>query len=90
MRITFELTEDEDVLTAMVAICNAHGVRVASLFSFHHRDVRTGARRRLGTMRIAGRVPEALVDAIWRSRHRVLAVVDRSPGDEPNRVLRAG
>jgi len=91
VRITFELTEDEDVFAAMVAICTAHGVRVASLFSFHHRDARTDARRRLGTIRIAGCVPEALVDAIWRSRHRVLAVVDRpAGGDQPNRVLRAG
>lgn len=91
VRITFDLTEDEDVLAAMVAICNAHHVRIASLFSFHHRDARTGERRRLGVMRIAGHVPDALVDAIWSSRHRVLAVVRRSADmAEPNRVVRAG
>ncbi len=90
VRITFELAEDEDVLAAMLEVCAAYPVRIASLFSFHHRDARTGERRRLGVMRLAGHVPDALVDAIWRSRHRVLAVVARSPGSpEPNRVVRA-
>jgi hypothetical protein len=29
-------------------------------------------------MRIAGDVPDAVVDAIWKSRHRVLTVVRRA------------
>jgi len=84
VRITFELAEDEDALAAMLETCAAYPVRIGSVFSFHHRDARTGERRRLGVVRLAGEVPDALVDAIWRSRHRVLAVVAREPA-EPRR-----
>ncbi|MCC6849741.1 MAG: CBS domain-containing protein [Deltaproteobacteria bacterium] len=83
VRITFELDEGEDVVATMLAVCRGHHARIASLFSFHHRDARTGDRRRLGVIRLAGDVPEAIVDAVWRSRHRVLTVVRRAAaGDE--------
>lgn len=82
VRITFELDEDEDVVATMLELCEGRAARIASLFSFHHRDSRTGDRRRLGVMRIAGDVPEPVVDAIWRSRHRVLSVMRREESDE--------
>lgn len=82
VRITFELDEGEDVVATMLDLCDGHAARIASVFAFHHRDSRTGDERRLGVMRIAGDVSEALVDAIWKSRHRVLAVVRRAPVDD--------
>ena len=82
VRITFELEEGEDVVATMLELCGASGARISSLFSLHHRDSRTGDRRRLGVMRITGDVPEAIVDAIWRSRHRVLSVIRRDESDE--------
>jgi acetoin utilization protein AcuB len=75
VRVTFELGEEDDVTTTMVAVCGAHGARIASVLSFHHEDARTGERRRLGVVRLAGAVAPALLDAIWASRHRVLSVV---------------
>lgn len=85
VRVTFELDEGEDVVATMLAACAGQRARIASLFSFHHRDARTGDRKRLGVMRIAGDVPDAVVDAIWKSRHRVLAVVrrDAASDEEP-------
>ncbi|MCC6763203.1 MAG: CBS domain-containing protein [Deltaproteobacteria bacterium] len=82
VRITFELDEAEDVVGTMLQVCGGRDARIASLFSFHHRDARTGDRRRLGVMRIAGDVPEAVVEAIWKSRHRVLSVVRRAASDD--------
>ena len=73
--MTFDLDEDEDVTATMVELCGAHQARVSSILSFHHRDPRTGDRRRLGVVRLPGAVPAGLVDAIWASRHRVLSVV---------------
>jgi hypothetical protein len=73
-RITFELGEDEDLLTTITALCAGQPVRIASCFAFHHDDPRSGERR-LGVARLAGDASEALLDALWRSHHRVLAVV---------------
>jgi acetoin utilization protein AcuB len=73
-RITFALDEAADVAPTMVALCGAHGAPITSLFSFHHRDHRTGERRRLGVLRLAGTVSERLLDAIWKSGYRVLSV----------------
>lgn len=86
VRITFELDENEDVVATMLDLCSGHEARIASVFSFHHCDSRTGDERRLGVVRIAGDVPESLVDAIWKSRHRVLAVVRRAPVEDDDDV----
>jgi acetoin utilization protein AcuB len=77
VRITFDLGEDEDVMETMVGLCRQPGIRIASLFSFHHRDDRNDERRRLGVVRLAGAVPDELLDAIWKSHHRVLSVIRR-------------
>lgn len=73
VRITFELGEDEELLTTLTALVAAHRVRIASSFSFHHEDPRAG-RRRLGVVRLIGEASPGLIDALWRSHHRVLAV----------------
>ncbi len=74
VRVTFELDEDEELLPTLVPLCDAHRTRVASVFSFHHRDARSGDLRRLGIVRLDGDAPQEFLDALWKSRHRVLAV----------------
>ena len=72
-RVTFDLDENEDVTDTVGALCRAHGARIATVLSFHHRDRRTGERKRLGVVRIqGGEAP--LLDALWASHHRVLSV----------------
>ncbi|MEB2283536.1 MAG: hypothetical protein B6D46_07180 [Polyangiaceae bacterium UTPRO1] len=78
VRVTFELDEGEDAVAAMLELCRGYDVRIAGILSFHHRDARTGDRRRLGVLRLAGDVPEAVVDAIWRSHRRVFTVMRRT------------
>lgn len=73
VRVTFELGEDEELLPTLSALVATQPVRIASLFSFHHDDPRVG-RRRLGVVRLVGEASPRLVDALWRSHHRVLAV----------------
>jgi acetoin utilization protein AcuB len=73
VRVTFELAEDEDVLPTLAALVAAYPVRIASCFSFHHEDARAG-RRRLGVVHLIGEASPQLIDALWRSHHRVLAV----------------
>jgi acetoin utilization protein AcuB len=80
VRVTFELAEDEELVPAVMALAGDLPLRTASLFSFHHRDARDGGTRRIGVARLVGEAPEALLDALWRSHHRVLAVV-RCPAD---------
>jgi len=74
LRVTFELEDDEDVTATMVELYRKHGVRLTSLLAFHHSDRRSGQRRRLAVARLEGAASEALLDAIWKSGHRVLAV----------------
>jgi acetoin utilization protein AcuB len=74
VRVTFDLAEDEDVTDTIGELCRAHGARVASIMSFHHRDRRTGDRKRLGVVRLQGG-EAALLDALWGSHHRVLSVM---------------
>ncbi len=80
VRVTFERGEDEDLLPTITTLCAGLPVRIASCFSFHHDDPRAGERR-LGVARLVGDASEGLLDALWRSHHRVLAVVP-CPSDD--------
>ncbi len=75
VRITFELGDDEELVPTVTGLCAAHPFRIGSLFSFHHRDPHDDRVRRLGVARLIGDAPPELLDALWRSHHRVLAVV---------------
>ena len=79
VRVTFELGEDEDAIATVLLIAKRHNMRVASFFSLHHSDARDLTERRLGVVRLVGDASEAVVEAIWRSGHRVVSVLPLSP-----------
>ena len=79
LRVTFELAPDEDVVATMVEICRTRRATMTGIAAFDHDDRRAGARRRLAVVRIATTEPDAVLDAIWASHHRVIAV-DRHAG----------
>ena len=81
VRVTFDLDENEDVTATVADLGDEHGVQLSSIFSLHHHDRRTGDRWHLGVVRLRG-VSERFLDALWRSYHRVLSVVE-TPGREP-------
>jgi hypothetical protein len=74
VRITFELAEDEELVSTVAGLCTDYALRIGSLFSFHHRDAHDGRTRRLGVARLIRDAPADLVDGLWGSHHRVLAV----------------
>jgi acetoin utilization protein AcuB len=82
VRVTFELAEDEELVSTVAGLCADSALRIGSLFSFHHRDAADGPTRRLGVARLIGDAPAELVDGLWRSHHRVLAVVPCPSGPE--------
>jgi acetoin utilization protein AcuB len=75
VRVTFELGEEEDALADLLAIAERHHMRLVSFFSLQHSDKRTQAERRLGVVRLVGPAPDAAVEAIWKSGHRVVSVL---------------
>jgi acetoin utilization protein AcuB len=75
VRVTFELDDEEDVATTMLDLCRRHGLRLTSLLDFRHADRRSGQERRLAVVRLEGTATDAVLDAIWKTHHRVLAVV---------------
>ena len=75
LRVTFELGDDEDVAETMLDLCRRHGLMLTSLLDFRHADRRSGQQRRLAVVRLEGATSDAVLDAIWKAHHRVLAVV---------------
>jgi acetoin utilization protein AcuB len=76
VRVTFDLGENEDPLTAIASAASRHGVEIASVLSLRHEG------RRLASVRLVGPSVDALVDELWRSGHRVLTV-ERAVGVQP-------
>ncbi len=91
LRVTFELDHDEDVAATMLDLCRRHGLVLTSLLDFRHADRRSGGQRRLAVVRLEGAATDAVLDAIWKAHHRVVAVVrSADPGDEaPRRTATA-
>jgi acetoin utilization protein AcuB len=76
VRVTFDVTPDEDVFGEVAALALRHRMRVTSLLSMRHDD------RRLAVVRVVGSRGEAFVDDVWRAGHRVLSVLRT---EEPGR-----
>lgn len=68
-RITFAVTENEDVFKAITPIALNLGVRIVSLMTVDQAD------RKLCVVRIAGTAQDAVIDALWTSGHTILNVL---------------
>jgi acetoin utilization protein AcuB len=69
LRITFDVSADEDAVLLAVELARRHGLRLASI-STHARD-----ERRYAIVRLVGSEPAGLVDELWRTGHRVVSVL---------------
>jgi acetoin utilization protein AcuB len=82
LRASFELDDgddDDDVVRALLATCDRHGMRLASMLTFRHPDRETGEQRRLGAARLVGRERPEVVDEIWATCRRVRRIVRSDP-----------
>ncbi len=66
--VTFDVSDGEDVLAIVQSLAARHRVRVASVLSFEHDG------RRYAVARLAGDGTRRVVDDVWQSGHRVVAV----------------
>lgn len=71
VRLTFDLSKDEDALNFLTSLARRFNVRIASLMtsSYEGKD--------LGVLRVHGDNLEPFVDSLWDSGHRVLSVLDQ-------------
>ena len=69
LRITFDLTQDEDPVRFALDLAKRHGLRLASI-STHSRE---GQRKAI--VRLVGAEPPGLVEDLWKTGHRVLSVL---------------
>jgi acetoin utilization protein AcuB len=78
VRVTFDLSNDEDAVGKVFDLGRRHGLRVASVLSMLHDG------KRMGVVRLAGIGGQGFVDAFRKSGHRVLSVIhDGGPGQRP-------
>jgi acetoin utilization protein AcuB len=68
VRITFTLTEGEDVLPLLAEISKKHAVRVSSFLSMPRHEPP------LAVVQLAGEHVESALEDVWKSRHRVMHV----------------
>jgi acetoin utilization protein AcuB len=68
IRITFDITKGEDVVTAMAELGKRHHLQVASVISLQHGETR------LAVVRLLGREFDRFIDQVWKSGHRVLSL----------------
>jgi acetoin utilization protein AcuB len=80
LRVSLELDEGDDVVHELLAVGERHGMRLASVLTFHHADPEGGGVRRYGVARLVGRESEALIDEIRSTCRRVRRIV-RAEGE---------
>jgi acetoin utilization protein AcuB len=69
IRITFDLTESENVLSFLAEAAQKYGLALSSFITFHDGD------RRMAVASVRGRRAQDLVDELWESGHRVVSVL---------------
>ena len=69
VRITFDLTEGEDVVSFLVETVRKNGLSLRSFIAFHDDD------RRMAVASVRGRRVDDLVGELWKSGHRVVSVL---------------
>lgn len=75
-RVTFDVSANEDVLSTVAPMAATYGLRVASLLTLHHDG------KRLAVVRVAGSRSAGFIDAVWKSGHRVVSVVEPTDPDD--------
>jgi acetoin utilization protein AcuB len=69
VRITFDVTENEDAVATALTVGKRNGLALQSLVTLHHDG------RRLAVARFLGASPEGFVSEVWRLGHRVVSVI---------------
>jgi acetoin utilization protein AcuB len=69
LRITFDVSLNEDPVVLILELARRHGLRLASV-SIHDRN-----EHRTAVVRLLGTPPSTLVDDLWKTGHRVLSVL---------------
>lgn len=69
VRITFDLTENENILSFLAAATCEYGVSLSSFITFHDND------RRFAFASVRGNRVQEFVDDLWKSGHRVVSVL---------------
>lgn len=69
IRITFDVTDDEDVIELVSRLARKHGLKVASILSTNYHQ------QQLNVVRIIGRHTDDFIEDIWDSGHKVLSVL---------------
>jgi acetoin utilization protein AcuB len=69
LRITFDVSENEDAILFAVDLARRHGLRLASVTTHAHEG------QRYAIVRLSGPEPAGLVDSLWKTGHRVLSVL---------------
>lgn len=64
-RITFDISDGEDVLPVVTELAVKHGLRVTSFVSLHRHE------RPMCVVHVAGDAADALLEDLWRSHYRV-------------------
>jgi acetoin utilization protein AcuB len=74
-RVTFEIGADEPVLELVRSLAAPPGLRVASVFTLRRSDRWSNGTRQLVVTRLLGEASDRVIDALWKSGHRVLSVL---------------
>jgi acetoin utilization protein AcuB len=79
IRLTFSLGPGEDVLPLIAEIARRRSMRVTSFMALPHHDPP------LCVVQLAGQQVEAALDDVWKSKHRVMNVVNLGPEPDPKK-----
>lgn len=81
IRISLDLSLDEDVIPLLVSLATKHGMRLASVMSvgWEGRDICV-------VRFYGGEDAQTFIDEIWSSGHRVLSVTDLGPPPVPEEI----
>ena len=69
VRITFDLTEGEDVVSFLVETARKNGLSLRSFIAFHDGD------RRMAVASVHGKRVDDLIGELWKSGHRVESIL---------------
>jgi len=68
-RITFDISQEEDVLPFVSEVARKHGLRVTSFVSLH------GIEHPMCVVHMSGEKIDAVLEDVWNSHHRVASVI---------------